>query len=72
VTCDYRLAFCILILAHLAFIATEILALVAALSLPFFAEAERFAIEDWPLPSRSSSLSNLSTCSRIETARLSC
>jgi hypothetical protein len=72
VTRNYPLAFRTLILAHLAFIAAEILALVAALSLPFFAEAERFTLEDWPLTSRFSSFSNLSTCSRIETARLSC
>ena len=48
-TRDYLLAFCSLILAHLAFMPAEILALVAALSFPFFVEAERFAIEDWPL-----------------------
>ena len=71
VTRDYLLAFCTLILAHLAFMPAEILALVAALSFPFFVEAERFAIEDWPLTSCSSSLLKLSTCSRIATARLS-
>jgi hypothetical protein len=51
VTRNYLLAFCTLIFAHLAFMPAEILALVAALSFPFFAEAERFAIEDWPLTS---------------------
>lgn len=69
---DYFLAFCALIRAQRAFIALEILALAAALILPFLFAAPFFAAEDSLPTIRSSSRCKASSFSRTTTACFNC
>lgn len=71
-TRDYFFAFWALTFAHLAFMAAEILALAAALILPFLHRAAVPGREAPPPERRFSSFCKRSICSRIATARLSC